>query len=71
MLAVTGKVRILLVAAAFIVLRSMTLPVTKANPTEVVPARAALHMVATSIFFYANLAFWAVLVINNKYFCTK
>ena len=38
----------------------MRLPVSKAHPAKVVLAVITLHMIATPILLYANVAFWAL-----------
>ena len=38
----------------------MSFPITKTHPTEIVFTMVTLHMVTASIFFYANIAFWAL-----------
>lgn len=61
MLAVIRQIRILLVATALIVLRSMSFPVAQAHPAEIMSAGATLHVIAATIFLNANLALRAIL----------
>ena len=51
---------IFFIPRAFIILWPMSFPITKTHPTEIVFTMVTLHMVTASIFFYANIAFWAL-----------
>lgn len=51
-----GYVRVFLVARAAVILGAMSLPVTEAHPAEIVLAPVTLHVVASAILLYTNLA---------------
>lgn len=55
-----GNVRILFVARALVVFRSVALPVPKTHPAKVVFAVVALHMVTSSILLNANMTLWTL-----------
>lgn len=61
MLAIRGQIGILFIATTFIIFRAMWFPVSQANPTKIMSTCTTLHMVAASIFLYADLALRTVL----------
>lgn len=61
MLTVVHQIKIFFIATALIILRAMTFPIAQAHPAEVMFTGATLHVIATSIFLYANLTFGTVL----------
>lgn len=66
MLAIVGQVRVYFVAAALVILGAVRLPVTKADPAEVMSACATLHVIAAAILLYADLALGTVLQVRVK-----
>lgn len=61
MLAIISQIRILLVATALVVLRSMGFPIAQAHPAEIMSTCTTLHVIAATIFLNAYLALGAVL----------
>ena len=55
-----GYVWIFFVSGAFVILRPVSLPITKTHPTEVVFTMVTLHMIATPVFLNANVALRAL-----------
>ena len=60
-----SDIRILFVPRAFVILRSVTFPVTQTHPAEIVLATEALHMIAAAVLLNAYMTLGAVLGVRT------